>query len=228
MQNCNYFKTNGDMCRGLAIDNSRYCFFHLSQMGRRKRAAQRLRRAQRTLTLPLLEDANAIQVAIMEIIDAMVQDRIDLPRARLILRALHMASVNLKRVNIDSIYGEQLAAYPRFEAEYESTEIEAAQYDAQPLVVADRRSESAPADAPSVSQHPHQETKRKPRSVAASKPLQRRTVEPPPLSLQDKQEIVAQARSMVCDALGVFQPGAKKPSLPVQATPEAPANGTGS
>ena len=34
---------------------------------------------------------------------------------------------------------------------------------------------------------------------------------PRPLSLHDKQEIVAQARSLVCDALGVFPPGAKKP-----------------
>ena len=50
------------------------------------------------LDLPLLEDANAIQVAIQEIMQAILDRRIDAKRAGLLLYSLQLASSNLSKL----------------------------------------------------------------------------------------------------------------------------------
>lgn len=97
---CQHIKTNGELCGCPALKDRRFCYFH-DQAERRRRANAR-RNARQTLPriytfqLPLLEDANAIQVAIMETIEALLDGRINHRYAGLIFYALQTASANLK------------------------------------------------------------------------------------------------------------------------------------
>jgi hypothetical protein len=61
----------------------------------------RLRHPHAKIQLPLLEDAESIQIAIQEVVDAITQDRIDSKRAGLLLYALQTASANLKNADFE-------------------------------------------------------------------------------------------------------------------------------
>ncbi len=91
---CHHVKTNGVRCKNPALRGERYCYFHHRTLGR----GARLARLQQPL--PLLEDANAIQVAIYRVIGAILDGSLDSKKACAILYALQTASLNLKRVNL--------------------------------------------------------------------------------------------------------------------------------
>ncbi|HEV3512073.1 MAG TPA: hypothetical protein VGS05_10250 [Candidatus Sulfotelmatobacter sp.] len=63
----------------------------------------------------LIEDEESIQAALMEVINALMRNTIDLKRAGLILRALHIAVKNASRVHF-AVHGSQsvqdISAYP--------------------------------------------------------------------------------------------------------------------
>ena len=98
--NCQHIKTNGLQCGSPALHGHNHCYFHCQQydLRRRKRNAK-----PPACELPPLEDANAIQVAVMEIARALLEDRLELRRASLLLYALQIASSNLKRVNFEPL-----------------------------------------------------------------------------------------------------------------------------
>ncbi len=91
---CRHVKINGVRCKNPALRSERYCYFHHRTLGR----GARLARLQNPM--PLLEDANAIQVAIFRIINAILDGSLDSKKACAILYALQTASLNLKRVNL--------------------------------------------------------------------------------------------------------------------------------
>ena len=100
---CRHIKTNGEFCGSPALRGRTYCYFHLTHIGRRLRAARNHARAHATspenavvpLQLPPFEDADAIQIALMQVVDAILHNRIDSKRAGLVLYALQTASSNL-------------------------------------------------------------------------------------------------------------------------------------
>ena len=98
--NCQHIKTNGLRCGSPALLGHNHCYLHSQQydLRRRKRNAK-----PPACELPPLEDANAIQIAVMEVARALLEDRLDLRRAGLLLYALQIASSNLKRVNFEPI-----------------------------------------------------------------------------------------------------------------------------
>jgi hypothetical protein len=76
-----------------------YCRWHLSHIGRRMMAARaRSRHQPLPLKLPLLEDPLAVQVALMQVLDAIASNDIDVQRGRALLSGLRFASSNLKAV----------------------------------------------------------------------------------------------------------------------------------
>jgi hypothetical protein len=91
---CHRIKTNGVRCKNPALRGERYCYFHNRTIGR----AARLDRLQHPM--PLLEDAEAIQVAIGRIIDGILDGGFDTKKASVLLYALQTASVNLKQVRL--------------------------------------------------------------------------------------------------------------------------------
>lgn len=126
---CEHIKTNGEFCGSPALRGRNYCYFHLTHIGRRLRAERNHARAQANspenavapLELPPFEDAHSIQIALMQVVDALLHNRIDAKRGGLVLYALQTASANLARM-ADLERSEQAivaARYDDFEEDFE-------------------------------------------------------------------------------------------------------------
>ena len=94
-KSCTHIKVTGVRCDSPALRGEQFCYFH-----------QRMHRGVRTPPqarlhpIALIEDEESIQAALMEVINALMRNTIDLKRAALILRALHIAVKNAGRVKI--------------------------------------------------------------------------------------------------------------------------------
>jgi hypothetical protein len=94
---CQHLKINGTQCGSPALRRNRFCFFHKRfQDEQIKLSADRARRGVATFVLPVLEDANAIQIALMQVMRLLVSQQIDHKTASLLLYALQTASTNLR------------------------------------------------------------------------------------------------------------------------------------
>ncbi len=103
VRQCEHIKANGEFCGSPALRGRSYCYFHLTHIGRRLRAERVHSQAvaasaesnAAALELPPFEDAGSIQIALMQVVDAILQNRLDTKRAGLVLYALQTASCNL-------------------------------------------------------------------------------------------------------------------------------------
>ncbi len=82
---CQWIKEDGTVCRSPKMRNGDYCFAHV----------QMLEARPRKFKLPPLEDANAIQMAIMKVQQALIDDEISEKKAGLLLYSLQIAAANL-------------------------------------------------------------------------------------------------------------------------------------
>src|SRR5260370_11945484 len=62
------------------------------------------------------EDTQAIQVSLMEVVNALVRNQIDVARARLVLRALSIASRNASKVRFDCWQSDMVKDVPEYPA----------------------------------------------------------------------------------------------------------------
>src|SRR5207253_869270 len=95
---CEHIKANGLRCGSPALRERRYCYFHFCAHDLRRRRRQQ---PNAPFVLPLLEDANSIQMAIQQVAEAVLEERIDNKRAGLVLFALQTAACNLKNTDFD-------------------------------------------------------------------------------------------------------------------------------
>ena len=96
-RNCHHILANGVLCQAAPLHNRDYCRFHLQQIGRRMKAARsRARHQPLALRLPLLEDLHSVQIAIMQLSDALAYREIDPQYGRLLTTVLRLAMQNLK------------------------------------------------------------------------------------------------------------------------------------
>jgi hypothetical protein len=104
---CQHIKVNGTQCGCPALRHNKLCYFHKRNheervelnLDRLKNA--RARRRKVIMELPVLEDANSIQVSLMQIMRLIIAGQIDGKNAGLLLYALQTASANLPRVRFD-------------------------------------------------------------------------------------------------------------------------------
>ena len=97
---CQHVKMNGTQCGSPALRRRRHCFFHERIRREQAKIAADLS-AQRIFDLPLLEDANSVQVALMKVIQMLGAGRLDHKTAGLMLYALQTASVNLRHATFE-------------------------------------------------------------------------------------------------------------------------------
>ena len=89
---CQHIKVNGVQCGSPALRRNRFCFFHKRFHDESIRlAADCARRSPAKFVLPLLEDANSIQIALMQVMRLLVSRQID----------HKTASGNLRRTRFD-------------------------------------------------------------------------------------------------------------------------------
>ena len=99
---CQHIKVNGVQCGSPALRRNRFCFFHKQYQNERIRlTADRRRRGTATFILPVLEDANSIQMAIMQIMRLILTGEIEHKTASLLLYALQTASTNMRSTKFE-------------------------------------------------------------------------------------------------------------------------------
>lgn len=98
---CQHIKTNGTQCGSPALRWRRRCFFH-ENFRREQRAIASKMEGQRHFDLPLLEDPNSVQMALMKVIQMLGSGRIDHRTAGLMLYALQTASINLRHADFEA------------------------------------------------------------------------------------------------------------------------------
>ena len=115
---CQHIKVNGTQCGCPALRRNHLCYFHkrhhdervqlnLDRMKHDRLKDDRLKGDQKaarrpvTIDLPVLEDANSIQVSLMQIMRLIITGLIDAKTAGLLLYALQTASSNLARTTFE-------------------------------------------------------------------------------------------------------------------------------
>jgi hypothetical protein len=106
---CQHLKVNGTQCGSPALKRNRFCFFHKRfQEERIKLNCDRARNNRASFTLPVLEDANSIQVSLMQIMRLLASRQIDSKIAGLLLYALQTATFNLRHLTIEPTHIEDV------------------------------------------------------------------------------------------------------------------------
>jgi hypothetical protein len=98
---CQHIKINGTQCGSPALRRNKFCFFHKKWHEQRIRINASQTRRARSIDLPVLEDANSIQVALMQIMRMTMSGELDTKKAGLLLYALQTASFNLRHTNFE-------------------------------------------------------------------------------------------------------------------------------
>ena len=114
---CQHLKTNGTQCGSPALHRNRFCYFHKRYQDERIRLnTDRRRRGTATFFLPVLEDANSIQMSLMQIMRLLLTGQIEHKTASLLLYALQTASTNLRQTDFKPFVHEVILD-PRAAAE---------------------------------------------------------------------------------------------------------------
>ena len=104
---CQHIKVNGTQCGSPALRRNKFCYFHKRHQEERlqlnldRLKQDRARRRSVVIELPVLEDANSIQVSLMQVMRLIITGQIDSKTAGLLLYGLQIASSNLARTNFN-------------------------------------------------------------------------------------------------------------------------------
>jgi hypothetical protein len=88
-----HIKVTGVRCDSPALRGEQFCYSHQNAHRGVRRPPQ-----SRLHPIAMIEDEESIQYALMEVINALMRNTIDVKRATLIIRALHIAVKNAARV----------------------------------------------------------------------------------------------------------------------------------
>ena len=109
VRSCQHIKSDGIQCGSLALRDRRYCYYH-NKSREYEIARRRGRRSQlRHVNIPDLENPNAIQGALGEVIRLMLTDQIDVRKAGLVIYALQTAAKNLDQLFFDEVPPDELS-----------------------------------------------------------------------------------------------------------------------
>jgi hypothetical protein len=108
---CTHIKVNGVRCGSPALRGEVFCYFH-------QRMIRGVRTPPKSRLHPIanFEDPQAIQASLMEVVNALVRNTIDVPRARLILRALSIAARNAAKTHFDCWQSDMVQEVPEYPA----------------------------------------------------------------------------------------------------------------
>ena len=95
-KSCAHIKVTGVRCGSPALRGEQFCYFHQRMIRTVKGPDSRLHH------VALLENDEAIQASLMEVVNALIRGTIDLKRGELILRALNTAVRNIRRVRFEN------------------------------------------------------------------------------------------------------------------------------
>src|SRR5439155_22109810 len=94
---CQHIKTNGTQCGSPALRNGEYCYFHRRWRMTTVDLSHSAHHVTTEFVLPVVEDAEAIQITLVQVMRMIVCRQVVSTSAGLLLYGLHMASANLRR-----------------------------------------------------------------------------------------------------------------------------------
>ncbi len=97
---CEHIKVNGTQCGSPAIRKNSFCYFHKRWREQHITFATTAKTVP-AIDLPVLEDANSIQVSIMQVLNLLLTGHIEHKTAGLLLYGLQTASANLRHTHFD-------------------------------------------------------------------------------------------------------------------------------
>jgi len=126
-----HIKVTGIPCGSPPLRGEQFCYFHQhTHRGVRNPPQSRLH------PIAIFEDEESIQASLMEVVNALMRNTIDLKRAELILRALHIAVKNARRVKFAASATSMIKEVPDY-PEPPAAEPEHAEVDRPPHTVAE-------------------------------------------------------------------------------------------
>jgi hypothetical protein len=97
---CRHVKANGTQCGSPALRRRRFCYFH-TEVRKRQAAIAADHFGHCYFDFPVLEDANAVQIALMQVLQMLGRGRLDHKTAGLLLYGLQTASANLRYADFE-------------------------------------------------------------------------------------------------------------------------------
>ena len=98
---CQHLKINGVQCGSPALRRRKHCYFHDRMLDRKKRFTGKQKRPLPLFSMCLLEDANSVQVALMQVLYLLGSGQMEHKEAGLMLYGLQIASSNLKNTKFE-------------------------------------------------------------------------------------------------------------------------------
>src|SRR4029077_14333511 len=105
---CRHIKVKGTQCGSPALRSKNFCFYHQKDRPCPLPCYSDIEYATGEITLPFFEDAHSIQAVIRQVVQMVLQKRLQQKTASLLLYALQIASSNLKRMEIEKPQPEQV------------------------------------------------------------------------------------------------------------------------
>jgi hypothetical protein len=91
---CRHIMPSGNICKALALRGKPFCYFH----DKLHTAARKRPDPRRPVIIPMaIEDRCTIQVAVAQVLRALIDDNIDNRRASILINGLRLASHNVDR-----------------------------------------------------------------------------------------------------------------------------------
>jgi hypothetical protein len=103
---CMHIMVSGRRCGSPALRMGKYCAFHRRTRQQERKIKSRNREIR--FELPVLEDANSIQLALMQVIEMLVAGKMESKAAGMVLYALQTASSNLRRPEFEPKEEEEI------------------------------------------------------------------------------------------------------------------------
>jgi len=105
---CRHIKVNGTRCGSPALRNKNFCFYHQQDRPLTVECYSEGPHATGEIALPAFEDAHSVQTVICQVVQMVLQKRLERKTASLLLYALQIASSNLKRIELEKPQPEQV------------------------------------------------------------------------------------------------------------------------
>src|SRR6202171_5608855 len=105
---CRHIKVSGTQCGSPAVRSKSFCFYHQQHRPIVAECYSDGEYSTGEILLPVFEDAHSVQSVIRQVVQMVLQKRIERKTASLLLYALQIASSNLKRMELEKPQPEQV------------------------------------------------------------------------------------------------------------------------
>jgi hypothetical protein len=113
VKRCTHIKVTGHRCGSPALRGRPFCYFHMRLiLGVQTRVDSQIN------PMAILDNEEAIQAALMHVIDGLLRGTLDCRRGSLVLKALYIAVKNSRRVRFDTHQDDMVREVPNYARQY--------------------------------------------------------------------------------------------------------------